>query len=844
MAVNPVLTGERRNQYTSSGSLGPYNFTFVIYADADIAVYVNDTLKTLTTHYTVSTNANGTGSITFTAGNAPASGTLVTIIGNKDLARTTVFTSGGPLTADALETEFNSGLALLQQLDEKISRAITLPIETDATRPIEFPYDNTEANNANRIIKFNAAGSALELGSTTTNIDALAAVAADIAVVSGISADVTAVAADATDIGIVSSNISSVQTVATNINDVITVANDLNEAISEVETVANDLNEAVSEIDTVGNNITYVQTVGDSTNIANITTVAGQITPTNNISTLAGIDTEIQGVYNIRTNITNVDTNSTNVNLVAGQISPTNNISTVAAANANISTIASNLTGTNTIGTVASNLTGSNTIGTVATNIVNVNAVGADLSGSNTIGTVATNLASVQNFAEVYRISATAPTTSLNAGDLYFDTSTNILNVYGASGWQNAGSSVNGTSQRYNYTATSGQTTFTGADNNGNTLAYDAGYIDVYLNGVKLLNGTDVTVTSGTSVVLATGATTGDIVDIVAYGTFSVASLNADNLDSGTVPTARVSGAYTGITQTGTLTSFASTGIDDNATSTAVTIDSSGNLLVGTTNTTPGVGNTDTGISLRNNNGGSLAVSRNGDRAGYFNRNTSDGDIVQFRKDGTAVGSIGAHNTRITIGNEDTGLKFNSGIDSIFPFDLSIQANRDNAVDLGFSTARFRDLYLGGGLYVGGTGTANYLDDYEEGTFTPTYSASGGGSVTMVATTGNYVKVGKIVHIQIRLMTSAESLSGNVTVTGLPFTSDSTLNHQTALSIAGYRFGTDMPNLRAYIMNNTTEITLDKSITTAVSNSYVTGADMVNSTNYNILKIAGSYEIS
>jgi len=416
--------------------------------------------------------------------------------------------------------------------------------------------------------------------------------------------------------------------------------------------------------------------------------------------------------------------------------------------------------------------------------------------------------------------------------------------VYGASGWQNAGSSVNGTSQRYNYTATSGQTTFTGADNNGNTLAYDAGYIDVYLNGVKLLNGTDVTVTSGTSVVLATGATTGDIVDIVAYGTFSVASLNADNLDSGTVPTARVSGAYTGITQTGTLTSFASTGIDDNATSTAVTIDSSGNLLVGTTNTTPGVGNTDTGISLRNNNGGSLAVSRNGDRAGYFNRNTSDGDIVQFRKDGTAVGSIGAHNTRITIGNEDTGLKFNSGIDSIFPFDLSIQANRDNAVDLGFSTARFRDLYLGGGLYVGGTGTANYLDDYEEGTFTPTYSASGGGSVTMVATTGNYVKVGKIVHIQIRLMTSAESLSGNVTVTGLPFTSDSTLNHQTALSIAGYRFGTDMPNLRAYIMNNTTEITLDKSITTAVSNSYVTGADMVNSTNYNILKIAGSYEIS
>jgi hypothetical protein len=156
------------------------------------------------------------------------------------------------------------------------------------------------------------------------------------------------------------------------------------------------------------------------------------------------------------------------------------------------------------------------------------------------------------------------------------------MKVYGSSGWQNAGSSVNGTSQRYNYTATASQTTFTGADNNGNTLTYDAGYIDVYLNGVKLLNGTDVTVTSGSSVVLATGATAGDIVDIVAYGTFSVASINANNLDSGTVPSARISGAYTGITQTGTLTSFASTGIDDNATSTAITIDSSNRVGIGT----------------------------------------------------------------------------------------------------------------------------------------------------------------------------------------------------------------------------------------------------------------------
>ena len=72
----------------------------------------------------------------------------------------------------------------------------------------------------------------------------------------------------------------------------------------------------------------------------------------------------------------------------------------------------------------------------------------------------------------------------------------------------------------------------------------------------------------------------GDTITISAGATLS-GSLNADNLDSGTVPSARVSGAYTGITQTGTLTSFTSTGIDDNATSTAITIDSSENVGIG-----------------------------------------------------------------------------------------------------------------------------------------------------------------------------------------------------------------------------------------------------------------------
>jgi len=60
-------------------------------------------------------------------------------------------------------------------------------------------------------------------------------------------------------------------------------------------------------------------------------------------------------------------------------------------------------------------------------------------------------------------------------------------------------------------------------------LAYDAGFIDVYLNGVKLANA-DYTATSGTSVVLGTGASVNDILMIVAYGTFQLANISINDL--------------------------------------------------------------------------------------------------------------------------------------------------------------------------------------------------------------------------------------------------------------------------------------------------------------------------
>jgi hypothetical protein len=299
----------------------------------------------------------------------------------------------------------------------------------------------------------------------------------------------TPTVANQTNINIVSGISSEVQIVAGDSADIQTVASDS----ADIQTLADieDGTVATNAVSNAGNNST------------NITTVAGQISPTNNIATVASANANIASV--------------------AGQISPTNNIATVAGANASITTVANNLNGANTIGTVAGLNSEISALGPIAVDIT----------------TVATNIVDVNSFANTYRIAASAPVTSLDVGDLYFDTTANELKVYKASGWSAAGSTVNGTSARFTYNITGTPSSVSGADANGNTLAYDAGFADVYVNGVRM-SSSDITITSGTSVVFATALSNADVVDVVAYGTFNVAAIDASNITSGTLNSARL----------------------------------------------------------------------------------------------------------------------------------------------------------------------------------------------------------------------------------------------------------------------------------------------------------------
>ena len=98
----------------------------------------------------------------------------------------------------------------------------------------------------------------------------------------------------------------------------------------------------------------------------------------------------------------------------------------------------------------------------------------------------------------------------------------------------------------------------------------------------------------------------------------------------------------------------------------------------------------------------------------------------------------------------------------------------DSTSDLGSTSKRFQDLYLSGGVYLGGTGSANKLDDYEAGTFTVGFT---GATVSAGNYTGYYTKIGQVVHWNYYSQASNISgASGNAGLTGLPFTVLNNLN--------------------------------------------------------------------
>ena len=224
-------------------------------------------------------------------------------------------------------------------------------------------------------------------------------------------------------------------------------------------------------------------------------------------------------------------------------------------------------------------------------------------------------------------------------------------------------------------------------------------------------------------------------------------------------------------------------------------IDSSGNLLVGTTSTNQNIaghGFQPDGFVYHTRDGGAML---------RLNRLTSDGELMQIQKDGSTVGDIGSDNGRLYIQSSGGGNLAGIGFSRTA---VAVEPRKNNAfssaeVDIGSATYRFRDAYLSGGIDFGGpvnsggaTSSSNKLDDYEEGSWTPTSP-----TVTFTSVSGRYIKVGSAVHLHASITVPSTSSSVLFYIDNIPFSQ----SNQNAAAGFYVRYTSDTTYRMFYLSN-------------------------------------------
>jgi hypothetical protein len=352
------------------------------------------------------------------------------------------------------------------------------------------------------------------------------AIVADMAILGtdAVVADMAILGSDATvaDMAILATNdvVADMAILAT--NDVVADMNTLgtSDVVSDMNTLGT--SDVVSDMNTLASSSNVMNTLGTSDVVSDMNTLASSSNVTN-MNTLAGISSNITTVAGISSAVSAVNSNESNINAVNSNSS---NINTVAGNNSNITTVAG----------ISGNVT------TVAGNNSNVT-------------TVASNITNVNTFANQYRIGSSDPTSSLDEGDLFYNTTSNVMKFYNGSAW----------------VAISADTDSLVKVSSNDTTAG-------FLNG-KLVAGSNVSFTEGNN--------GGNETLTIAS---SVPDLNASKITAGTIATARLgTGTASGSTFLAgdqTYKTVSGTTINNNADNRVITGSGTANTLEGESNLT------------------------------------------------------------------------------------------------------------------------------------------------------------------------------------------------------------------------------------------------------------------
>jgi hypothetical protein len=151
-----------KNSYSGNGSITQFAYGFKIFADSDLIVIIRtdstgtETVKTLTTHYTVAGAGDASGgSITFTSGNTPASGETVVIIREVPQTQAIDYIANDPFPAESHEEGLDRATMTTQQVQEEVDRSIKLS-RTNTMTSTEFTVGATDR--ANKVLAFDSSG--------------------------------------------------------------------------------------------------------------------------------------------------------------------------------------------------------------------------------------------------------------------------------------------------------------------------------------------------------------------------------------------------------------------------------------------------------------------------------------------------------------------------------------------------------------------------------------------------------------------------------------------------------------------------------------------------------------